>query len=172
MRLPNFIRHKLLRRATALIKSRAPDQIIGGDSPYLKRWYVIPRNRLFNIYVHQFLRSDDDRALHDHPWINLSVLLHGRYEEITRDWLESWWTGGPAFRSVIRSAGGMKVRLPWKAHRLGLINDQPCITLFITGPKMRAWGFHCPKSSPAGGWRHWKQFTDPANPGRVGPGCE
>ena len=27
-------------------------------------------------------------------------------------------------------------------------------SLFITGPVIREWGFHCPN-----GWRHWKQFT-------------
>ena len=26
------------------------------------------RNKIFNIYLHQIIRSDDDRALHDHPY--------------------------------------------------------------------------------------------------------
>ena len=34
--------------------------------PYLHRWYVIPRNRFLNLYLHKFLRDDEDRALHDH----------------------------------------------------------------------------------------------------------
>lgn len=57
---------------------RAPDFVIGrtGD-PYMERWWLIPRNRFFNIYLHRFWRSDDDRALHDHPWVNLSILLKG-----------------------------------------------------------------------------------------------
>lgn len=47
---------------------RAPDFYIGGNAnPYLLRWWVIPRNRFFNVYLHKFLRDDDDRALHDHP---------------------------------------------------------------------------------------------------------
>ena len=63
---------------------RKPDFIIGPkDAPYLRRWWIIPRNRLFNIYLHQILRSDDDRALHDHPWINCSIILKGRYMEVT-----------------------------------------------------------------------------------------
>jgi hypothetical protein len=42
---------------------RAPDQVIGGrERPYMLRWYLIPRNRFCNIYLHHFLRSDDDRA--------------------------------------------------------------------------------------------------------------
>jgi hypothetical protein len=64
------------------VLARAPDVIIGGhDNPYLLRWFIIPRNPIFNIYLHQFLRSDDDRALHDHPWPWCSILLRGSYAE-------------------------------------------------------------------------------------------
>jgi hypothetical protein len=65
-------------RLIARVTRRAPDFLIGGaDDPYIRRWWVIPRNRWFNVYLHQFLRSDDDRALHDHPWANCSILLRG-----------------------------------------------------------------------------------------------
>jgi len=37
---------------------------------------------------------------------------------------------------------------------------------YATPDEMREWGFACPK-----GWVHWKDFTDPDNPGQVGPGC-
>ncbi len=44
------------------IYTRNPDITIGGkDHPYLERWWIIPRNRVFNIYLHQFWRSDDDQ---------------------------------------------------------------------------------------------------------------
>lgn len=43
--------------------ARKPDLCVGGEvNPYMRRWYVIPRNRLLNIYVHQFMRDDEDRA--------------------------------------------------------------------------------------------------------------
>lgn len=61
---------------------RPPDLIIEPENPYMLRWHLIPRNRFFNIYLHKFLRSDDDRALHDHPWSwNLSLILKGEYIE-------------------------------------------------------------------------------------------
>lgn len=44
----------------------------------------------------------------------------------------------------------------------------PAITLFITGPRVREWGFWCPKI----GWRHWRVFTDPDNTGQIGRGCD
>ena len=141
-------------------ESRAPDVVIGGaDNPYMHRWWLIPRNRFFNIYLHHFMRSDDDRALHDHPWWNLSVLLTGRYCEHTID------AGGINIRTF-RNAGDFKFRGAGAAHRIELY-DGFCWTLFVTGPRLREWGFHCPK-----GWVHWRDFTNPGDGGRtIGRGC-
>lgn len=158
-----MLRRLILRAAPRLIaisERRPPDVIIGGaEDPYMRRWWVIPRNRVFNIYLHHFLRSDDDRALHDHPWVNLSVLLEGRYAEHTI-------AAGGVHRRTERAAGQMKLRGPRAAHRVELI-DGPCWSLFITGPMMRSWGFHCPA-----GWRHWRDFTKPGDSGQVGKGCD
>ena len=142
-----------------LAESRQPDFIIGGaETPYVLRWWVIPRNKFFNIYLHKFLRSDDDRALHDHPWVNLSILLEGSYIE------HSILQGGVE-RAVHRYAGEFKFRSPKSAHRIEI--DKPCWTLFITGPVVRTWGFHCPK-----GWRPWQQFVDKRDSGSIGRGCD
>jgi hypothetical protein len=135
---------------------RNPDVVIGDpQDPYLRRWWVIPRNRVFNIYLHHFLRSDDDRALHDHPWLfNCSILVKGAYDEVTfsgtrrrRQWLPYFrWGKAP--------------------HRVELVSREVW-TVFITGPVVRDWGFYCPQ-----GWRHWREFTDPGNEGATGRGCE
>lgn len=54
---------------------RPPDLCVGGESdPYLKRWRIV-RTPLFGIYPHKFERSDDPRALHDHPWPSVSLVL-------------------------------------------------------------------------------------------------
>ncbi len=137
---------------------RAPDFIIGGaDDPYLLRWYVIPRNRWFNIYLHRFMRSDDPRALHDHPWANMSILLRGRYVEHLADGTVK-----------IRRAPGIVCRSATAAHRIHLIAGRPVWTLFLTGRKVRTWGFLCPK-----GWRSWQEFCNPADDGAtVGRGCD
>src|SRR4051812_45864776 len=59
-----------------------PHLVIGGnDDPYLLRWYPVPRNHLCNLYLHKFLRSDDDKALHNHPWWFASIILRGSYIE-------------------------------------------------------------------------------------------
>lgn len=146
-----------------MVLSGTPDFVIGADDdPYLKRYFVIPRNRWANIYLHQFLKSDDPRALHDHPWLNCSILLIGSYLEHT--------------------PGGIHLRRPWRpwafwrlpmrraasAHRIELIASQRVWTLFLTGPVIREWGFLCPQ-----GWRHWKEFVTQRPGGNaIGPGCD
>lgn len=146
------------------VSNRSPDFVIGTpESPYLNRWYVIPRNRFFNVYLHQILRSDDDRALHDHPWVNLSIVLRGAYREIMP-------SGHPRHvgNEMLkwRRRGSMVARWPSSAHRLEIDAGRPCWSLFITGPKVREWGFWCPQ-----GWKVWTAFVDSGNTGAVGPGC-
>lgn len=134
---------------------RAPDFIIGGaEKPYLLRWWLIPRNEVFNVYYHRFLRDDDDRALHDHPWPSLSVMTRGQMREITAD--------GP--KTI--SAGDVVFRPAEFAHRVELIDGAPCETLFVTGPKIREWGFHCPN-----GFVPWQDFVAADDKGGIGPGC-
>lgn len=160
MRAPYCITRWLLRRMIRLSFARAPDFIIGKpDDNYLRRWYVIPRNKVFNVYLHRFLRSDDDRALHDHPWWNVSWLLGGTYVEHTIP------QGGVHVRTQYR-AGDLRFRSARSAHRVELTSG-PCWSLFMTGPRVRDWGFHCPH-----GWRRWQDFTNPQNSGEIGPGCD
>lgn len=128
-----------------------PAKVIG--SSYLSRWHVIPRNPFFNIYLHRFIGSDDGRAMHDHPWWSLSLLLRGTLIELRKGkgsrlprWMEP------------------TLRRPSDAHRLVHIG-KPAWTLFITGPVVRDWGFHCPR-----GWQHWRTMTD-GKGNKIG-GCE
>ena len=130
---------------------KQPNQIIGGD--YLWRWYLIPKNKIFNIYLHRFGRSDDDRAYHDHPWYSFSILLKGEMIEHSFKGVRHI----PRWLPVFRTAKF--------AHRLELVKG-PVWTIFITGPTVRSWGFFCPQ-----GWRHWKEFTS-EDGSDVGRGCD
>lgn len=118
--------------------SGQPHQVIGGpERPYLLRWYVIPRNPVFNVYVHKFLRSDDARALHDHPWWFVSLFLRGGYDEVTEQGRKRRRAGSIAFRPAL-----------WR-HRVELLPDAAyeaeasCWTLIVTGRRVRTWGFWC-----------------------------
>ena len=160
MKLPQAIIRKLNAMADRTASRREPDFVIGNrNNPYLERWWIIPRNRFFNIYLHRFLKSDDDRALHDHPWINCSILINGEYVEHTIA------AGGIQYRNHYVT-GDIKFRRAKYAHRVELINGQ-CWTLFITGPVIREWGFHC-----VHGWRRWQEFVDQRDSGQIGRGCD
>ena len=175
MGIVHFIARAIVRRAMR----RPPDFIIGGRrNPYLLRWYITPWSGLYRkvepadrtpwqwfvahlpaIYVHEFRRSDDDRALHDHPWINCSVLVEGFYKEHTI-------AAGGVHVHTQRKPGDVVFRWPSQAHRVEIIDGTICRTLFLTGPRVRSWGFHCRR-----GWVDWRKFTAADDRGAIGAGC-
>ena len=195
MKLPTRFTEWLFAQLLARVAAaRDPDFIVGADSdggPYLLRWYLTPwrswyahvpeaeRTRwqrmavfvsrwLPNPYLHKFLRDDDDRALHDHPSCAVSLILHGSYIEHTIA------AGGIHQRRVHR-AGTLRYLPTRHAHRIelprrGPATDRgyPCWTLFLFGPSVRQWGFHCAQR----GWVHWRDFTAEGKPGETGPGCD
>lgn len=142
---------KLLLHYHNVVTSREMDFRIPPSTAtpvYMQRWWAIPRNWAFNIYVHIVRRSDDDRALHDHPWWSFSIVLEGGYFE------ETILAGGIRKR-VWYGPGSVRFRPSGKfAHRLELASVQragggvpykqelPAKTIFITGPVLRRWGFH------------------------------
>lgn len=155
--------HRLTDAFIDRITHREPDVEIGPlGKTYLMRWHILPRNSLFNVYLHKFLRSDDDRALHDHEYDNLSVILKGSYYEVFRTKVKE------------RHAGSVVFRLANVPHRIELepklSGELPVWTLFITGPRRRSWGFHCPQ-----GWRHHNEFLKNIYTGKgysdKGKGC-
>lgn len=123
---------------------------------YLDRWHLIPNNRWINIYLHKFMRSDDDRALHDHPWWSVSFLLKGSVTEL---YYKTDELSLPAPWRKVMLKDNIRRFIPVyrradHTHRIVLEEGTVAWTLFITGSKSRDWGFHCPK-----GWKHHKEFT-------------
>lgn len=144
---------------TALME-RPPDFVIGPkDDPYLKRWFLVPRNSVCNLYLHEILKDDDDRALHDHPWDFESIILQGSYLE------HSAFSDGTPYHTVY-TKGMVNRKTATQAHRIQVLRG-PVLTLVVTGPRIREWGFHC-----LNGWRHWKDFCDSRDAGLVGKGCD
>lgn len=215
MRFPRLAARLHLFLLCNVALQRAPDFVVGADSPggaYLNRWYLTPWRRLQtrardtaaaqptrvnrafaaalnllpNLYLHQFLRDDDDRALHDHPSWAASLMLDGAYIEHTI-------AAGGIHGRQIHGAGSLRFLSTRHAHRIELLSwadtdpapcdehcddeypsasfsmgvPAPCWTLFLFGPTVRDWGFHCPQR----GWVHWREFTAQDQPGEIGPGC-
>jgi len=116
---------------------------VGGEV-YLHRRMLFPKNRWFNVYYHKFMRDDDHRAHHDHPFISLSVCLkNGYYEEFPDGTVKRRRAGSLVFRRAIHK------------HIIKLVNGRPAHTIFIVGPMIREWGFWC-----NGTFKHHQEYHD------------
>ncbi|WP_373078442.1 hypothetical protein [Zhongshania sp.] len=146
MRVPKFLLTRLQAKADQITAGQ-PTKVIGTD--YLRRWHVLPRNRLFNVYLHHVTGNDPDVNLHDHPWVfNYSMVLRG---EILEEM--------PSGKRVLPT-GTLTARLGRAPHRL-LLQSSDSLTLFITGPKIRKWGFYTPS-----GWVNSKLYLREGGNGR------
>lgn len=177
-KLPDWAVKKLLLHHRKWTQSRPMDFRIPPDSAipvYMERWWRVPRNWATNVYFHTVRRSDDDRALHDHPWFSLSLVLDGGYFEHqimeggvhTRTWygpgmMRFRWHGKKAHRLELKQ--GLMINAPIMSIPDEMIYERnreveyPAVTIFVTGPVLRRWGFH-----HESGWvdaYEWDAFCD------------
>lgn len=93
---------------------------------YMNRWWIGEGRRA---RIHEILRSDNDRHLHDHPWDYTTVILRGGYIEQHTDGSGLWCPAGTVLN-----------RKAEDAHRL-VLPSGPVLTLFVMGPWKQQWGF-------------------------------
>lgn len=151
---PNFLTRRVARVLARWLcePERAPDLVLtqGGrsvfrDFAYMDRWYLVPRNRLLNVYLHRY-HGPDARAPHDHPWWSASMVLRGYVCESVRV------VDGSRLGFREHKPGALVVRGPNFIHRIEEVSsNEKAWTLFITGPTVRVWGFWCPTLSEAAG---------------------
>jgi hypothetical protein len=150
------------------------------ENPTYWRWYVWPRNRFVNCYLHNFLR-DDEEDLHDHRMVNISVVLSpiGYREEL---YCVKPVEGMPLPRTYLKRVEYLRprLRLPSTPHRVVLWKadgkPQAIWSLFLGFPHWRNWGFWCPGNLSAR-WVPWETYVlgdDPTSSdyGTKGRGCE
>lgn len=109
--------------------------------PYLERYILWFGG---TIRLHKFYRSDDDRALHDHPWrfITFPFSTYQEYQE--RNFGEEQvLVDVKRFRFHYRPAN----------HKHRVVLDKPAWTFIVTGTHIREWGFW-----PKGKFVHWSKF--------------
>ena len=156
------------------LSRHTPPRVITGrpgpgepETPYLTQYFIF-RHRGpttegmehdgpapgWGLYLHRFHRSDNDGALHNHPWRwAVSLVLRGGYSEERRDDSDDCEVatrerfaldGCPSHSTVIRR----EVR-PWRLnflthrtfHRVDLPPGEDAWTLFLVGPVVQSWGF-------------------------------
>lgn len=188
----------LFPRLVNLYAARRPPNLIVGElhpeGAYMHRWYVTPwrgwyasvdkeartrwqrfvvfitKRTLPNLYLHKFMRDDDDRALHDHPSWAFSFILWGGYIEhtIADGGIHHRKEYGPGSFRFMRTTHTHRVELHQDLMPNGNTYGRPCWTLFLFGPQRREWGFHCPTR----GWVPFEKFTADGRPGEIGKGCD
>lgn len=109
-------------------------------APFLERYHLlrIPLAGV-EVMIHRFVASDPDRGLHDHPWRwAIALLLAGSYDELIAPRADA-----PASERFRRRLGRLAVnRLdPRRFHRVLLAPGADAWTLFVTGPRVKVWGF-------------------------------
>lgn len=114
---------------TRLIKNYGED--------YLLRFYIKHNGLLPGIYLHRFFRGDQDRELHNHPWLwSFSFILTGGYveERLTRK----------GIRFKTRKPLRFNLLSGKTFHRVDLVNKQSgAWTIFCSGKEYKDWGFLC-----------------------------
>lgn len=118
-------------------------RIIGNEQgdPLLVRWILIRHEGGFGIFLHKLCRSDYDRALHDHPWAFVSLVLKQGYDEVLPSGLLHHYAGEVMYRPA-----------EWK-HRVVIRDGKPAWTLIFMGPKRRHWGFWTDNK-----WCYWRKY--------------
>ena len=131
---------KPYRKFGSLFQVRWKEPLGRPECPYLYRWTLIIFG--FSIRLHHWLRSDDKRFLHDHPFDFVSIILKGHYTNVTE-------TG----RHEVK-AGSFWYARGDKRHYLDIPPGGAWTLLFCSRP-YRNWGFW------TGGKKNPNQFMRP-----------
>lgn len=143
--------HRLVDRLIQrfVVARRPPDVVIADH--YIRRWHILPRNRLMNLYYHVYEGSDPGEDLHDHPWWNVSWILKSYFVEtvpkysktdpyVSGAWPNSFEDKYRITQVLVRREGQIIFRKAEQSH-LQIVPLPHCHSLFLTGPLRRKWGF-------------------------------
>lgn len=108
---------------------------------YLQRWIIYPL--IGTLRLHHFLRGDEERAFHDHPWWFVTFPTSTYFESVE----ELTWEGARHFIRPVRRFR-FHFRGAYFRHRVvgsGALckGDEDCSiwTFVITGRRRRTWGY-------------------------------
>lgn len=115
-----------------------------GGGLLLTRYHLFD-NRFFGVYLHRLNQSDEERAMHDHPWSFISIILTRGYTELTPGVVfDNPLTGltdeiGASEDKTFYPQFSLLRRKAEHIHRLEM--EGPTWSLVFRGPERRTWGF-------------------------------
>lgn len=145
---------RFVRGALERVSRHLPYREISGEKGVFLRKYLLYRTSQekdsVRIHLHHFLRGDEDKEPHDHPWSwAVSLILVGGYTE------ERLIPKPISYIPFSRSGrlGFAMVKIPFKPfsinyigletkHRVTIPEGKDAWTLFISGPVVKSWGFY------------------------------
>ena len=116
-----------------------------GGEIYLTR-LVLFRCPWFQVLLHWIRATDDDPGPHDHPWSFFSLLLWGSYTELVGQpdnvgWRTVWLEKVKLQRCRWLNSKGTR-----SAHQIVRLHSRTVLSLVVSGPKRKSWGFYVPRS--------------------------
>lgn len=133
------------------------------DTVYLVR-YIVFKSKYGCIYIHRFMRSDNDTP-HDHPWNFFTYVISGGYTEVFYDRnkpernLSSLWRRSTNTRTpgsiAYRKATDVHQVVTDKERTMDEIADAP-FTICVMGPRIREWGFWADSTT----WVDWRKYLN------------
>jgi hypothetical protein len=162
----------LMRRICRLITRKMRPRTIrnGKHDVYLERYYLLGAPRHpdgedafdaqgnprpgtvsghWQLVLHRFAASDDNEALHNHPWEwAKSLILAGGYLESRRFQDSSY-----VYRQ--RCLPGHIVSLTHDTFHAVELLETDCWTLFLMGPRVASWLFWLPRNGQYVPWREY-----------------
>ena len=111
------------------------------EDTYLIRHYLLIKDRgnfPFNVFLHKFMKGDEE-DIHDHPWGFFHIVLSGGYyEHVTVN--PDGCSLDQGLKKVWRGAGHWNFASSFYKHRIELGESKPW-TLFVPFRRCREWSF-------------------------------
>ena len=142
-----------VRRECESMAKHLPCHVIPGSdrSVYLRRYGVADLPDGGHVYLHRIERSDEDDALHSHPWSANALILVEGYREELRVVDVTCPTGFDIERHRFKPGDVNSIEAD-TFHRIDLIDGRPAWTILLTGPKIA-------RADGEASWSFWDRLT-------------
>lgn len=101
------------------------------ECPYMYRWVF--NLVLFSVRIHHWIRSDDKRYMHNHPWSFITFVVRGSYTDVSLK-------DGKEIRQLLK-APSVQYRNAQHLHFVEMDGKTECWSIVLTGPQSNKWGF-------------------------------